>query len=268
MSIFGKREANPSAKFKNIGDMVEGEILSISEPMQAREYGTGEPSFWKTGRPKMQVAIKLATNQRDSEIEGDDGTRNLWVLDDFGLNDYSLLDAVRRAVEAAGASDLEVGGRLAVQFYGTDPASQNPQNPRKLYTGRYTPAPAGGGMFGQQTQQQTPPPAQQPAAAPQPQQQTPPPPPAPAAQPAAAPQQQPQQTPPPAPQPQQQQLPEPSAPPTPQQQPQQGGGLSADKVRIIDTMLENNIAAEQIAAAAGVSVEQVNSRRSMDKPPF
>lgn len=260
MSIFGKREANPSAKFKNIGDMVEGEILSISEPMQAREFRTGDPSFWKTGRPKMQVAIKLATNQRDPEIEGDDGTRNLWVLDDFGLNDYSMLDAVRRAVEAAGASDLEVGGRLAIQFYGTDPASQNPDNPRKLYTGRYTPAPAGGGMFGQQTQQQTPPPAQQPNAAPQ--QQTPPPPPAPAAQPAAAPQ---QQTPPPAPQPQQQ-LPEPSAPP--QQQPQQGGGLTADKVRIIDTMLENNIAAEQIAAAAGVSVEQVNSRRSMDQPPF
>lgn len=243
MSIFGKREANPSAKFTNIGDTIEGEILSISEPMQAREYQTGEPSFWKTGRPKMQVAIKLATTQRDPEIEGDDGTRNLWVLDDFGLNDYSMLDAVRRAVEAAGASDLEVGGRLAVQFYGTDPASKNPQNPRKLYTGRYTPAPAGGGMFGQQTGQQTPPPppAQQPAAAPQ------------------------QQTPPPVQQPQQQ-LPEPSAPPT--QQPQQGGGLSADKVRIIDTMLENNIAAEQIAAAAGVSVEQVNSRRSMDQPPF
>lgn len=250
MSIFGKREANPSAKFKNIGDQVEGEILSISEPMQAREYGTREPSFWKTGRPKMQVAIELATTQRDSEIEGDDGTRNLWVLDDFGLNDYSMLDAVRRAVEAAGASDLEVGGRLAIQFYGTDPASKNPQNPRKLYTGRYTPAPAGGGMFGGQQQNS-------------PQQQTPPPPPAPAAQPAAAPQ---QQTPPPAQQPQQQ-LPEPSAPPT-QQQPQQGGGLTADKVRIIDTMLENNIAAEQIAAAAGVTLEQVDSRRSMDQPPF
>lgn len=262
MSIFGKREANPSAKFNNIGDQVEGEILSVSEPMQAREYGTGEPSFWKTGRPKMQVAIKLATNQRDPQIEGDDGVRNLWVIDDFGLNDYSMLDAVRRAVEAAGASDLEVGGRLAVQFYGTDPASQNPKNPRKLYTGRYTPAPAGGGMFGQQTEQQTPPPpAQQPNAAPQ--QQTPPPPPAPAAQPAAAPQ---QQTPPPPPV-QQQQTP-PPPPPAQQPQQQQGGGLSADKVRIIDTMLENNIAAEQIAAAAGVSVEQVNSRRSMDQPPF
>lgn len=256
MSIFGKREANPSAKFNNIGDTIEGEILSISEPMQAREYQTGEPSFWKTGRPKMQVAIKLATTQRDPEVEGDDGTRNLWVLDDFGLNDYSMLDAVRRAVEAAGASDLEVGGRLAIQFYGTDPASKNPQNPRKLYTGRYTPAPAGGGMFGQLLQQE------------QAQQQTPPPPPpAPAAQPAAAPQ---QQTPPPAQQPQPQ-LPEPSAPPTQQQQPQQpqqGGGLTADKVRIIDTMLENNIAAEQIAAAAGVMLEQVNSRRSMDQPPF
>lgn len=146
----------PSLKFPALGAKHSGTITRISDPMQARTYapgGQGEPATWRSGKPKMQVCVTLNTGEIDPSIEDHTGEWGLWVLNDFSrpeksLFTDSLLHAIQKAVAATGAPDLEVGGTLTVEFYGTDPESKNPANPRKMYRATYQPPAAGGGMFG------------------------------------------------------------------------------------------------------------------------
>lgn len=236
-----------TARFQQPGDVVEGRIVRISEPITKKKFGKpDEVDTWGSGKPKVQVCITLDTGNRNPDDPDDDGTVGLWVLDDYSrpgntLFPHSMLDAINNAVLASGADDLEVGGKLAVRFADVDPESKNPQNPRKRYQARYTPAPKGGGMFSA--------PAEQPAAAPEsapapsggwdvPEQ---------AAAPAAAPQA----------------LdvgPSPSGYDT---VPADNGGfgLSPDTVRTIDVMIANGIATDVIVNATGVPAEQVDARR-------
>ena len=140
----------PSLQFKAPGAKHRGTITRISKPVQAKEFGTDTPATWRSGNPKMQVCVTLQTGEvhPDGEKFPDhNGEWGLWVLNDFGFFPGSMLDAVQKAVAAAKADDLEVGGELAVEFYGTDPESKNPQNPRKLYRAEYRPPAAGGGLF-------------------------------------------------------------------------------------------------------------------------
>lgn len=145
MSMFTP-PASHSCKFESVGDVNEGEIVEISEPVQATKFQTTEPSFWPSGDPMMQVKVTLATDQRDPQDPSDDGKRGLWVLESGKQG--GLLWAIREAVKAAGVDDLKIGGKLRVAFTGTDPESKNPQNPRKIYQAWYQAPAAGGGMFG------------------------------------------------------------------------------------------------------------------------
>ncbi|MFI8597721.1 hypothetical protein ACIGDM_10445 [Rothia koreensis] len=149
MSMFTP-PANHSCKFEAAGDTHLGEIVEISERLQATKYGTTDPSFWPSGDPMMQVKITLQTDERDPEDPTDDGKRGLWVLESGKQG--GLLWAIREAVKKSGADDLREGGRLQVTFTGTDPESKNPQNPRKLYQAVYQGPAAGGGMFGDTNQ--------------------------------------------------------------------------------------------------------------------
>lgn len=145
----------PSVKFPEIGSKVVGEIVRISEPMQAREFslkGDGAPAVWSSGRPKMQICVTINTGEIDPSIEDHAGEYGLWVLNDFSRADKtlfpdSMLNAIQKAVQAAGAEDLEVGGTLEVEFYKEDPESKNPKNPRKMYRAKYRKPAAGGGAF-------------------------------------------------------------------------------------------------------------------------
>lgn len=148
MDIFETRAKTPSASFKTPGDVVGGKILEISEPIQKKKFRKDELDYWSNGKPKMQVCITVQTDQRDPEIEDDDGRRGIWVLDAFRNTEGSILNAVTTAIRNAGAKTIEVGGTLNVRLAGFDPQSQNPDNPRKIYQARYTAPPAGGGMFG------------------------------------------------------------------------------------------------------------------------
>lgn len=229
-----------TAKFPAPGAVVEGTIVRISDPIEKRKFGApDEVDTWKSGKPKMQVCITLDTGNRNPDDPEDDGTVGLWVLDDYSrpgnsLFPHSMLDAINQAVQASGAEDLEIGGKLAVRYADNDPDSKNPQNPRKRYQARYTPAPRGGGMFSKADEQ----PAAAPAAAPAPADnwQVP--------EQAAAPQS--------APEPEQAPLPDTAT---------QAGALAPDTVRTIDVMIANGIGTDVIVNATGVTAEQVDARR-------
>lgn len=134
--------ASASAKFPTPGTTVSGDITEISEPMQARKYEDNSPDFWPSGDPIMQVKVALQTQERDPQIQDDDGKRALWVR-----QSSQMLYAIQAGMKAAGETDLKVGGWLQVTYTGDDPNSKNPRNPRKLYAARYEGPANGGGMF-------------------------------------------------------------------------------------------------------------------------
>lgn len=95
--------------FPNPGDSVTGVITAIHPPEQQTDPATQALSFDKNGRPKMQVRIDLATDRRDPTIEGDDGSRTLYVR---GWMKGSVGDALRKA----GVKEPKIGGKLTVTF--------------------------------------------------------------------------------------------------------------------------------------------------------
>lgn len=121
----------PAAKFPTIGTTVAGTITQQPEVQQIRDFSTGEPLYWPDGKPKMQLVVTLATDQRDPQTPDDDGRRRLYVK---GLMRTAIRDAVRKA----GARGLEVGGRLEVTYV-ADGERKGNLNPPKLYKAAYTP---------------------------------------------------------------------------------------------------------------------------------
>ncbi|AHB79600.1 hypothetical protein PBI_VALIDUS_70 [Mycobacterium phage Validus] len=130
-----------SAKFKNVGDTVGGVIAVEPEQRQQTDMKTNEPLTWKDGSPRMQLVVTVQTDLNDPEIEDDDGLRRLFVKGE-------MRKAVQKAVIAAGAKGLDVGGELYVTFVGEGEKQGNLSAP-KLYRAEYrkpapgaTPAPA------------------------------------------------------------------------------------------------------------------------------
>ena len=126
--------------FNNIGDVCTGTVLSMNTRQQT-DIETGTPQSWPDGRPKMMVVIVLQTETQDDE--NDDGQRSVFLR---GGN-YSVASgkgtsssvAVRDAVVAAGASGIEVGGRLSIGYTGQGQKSNNAFTAPKLYTAKYEP---------------------------------------------------------------------------------------------------------------------------------
>jgi hypothetical protein len=118
----------PAAKFETIGTVVKGVIVA-ADVTQQTDISTGQPKNWPDGNPMMQVVVTLQTDQRDANVDDDDGTRRLFVRG-------QMQAAVRDALRKAGAK-LEVGGTLAVQYEADEPAKQRGFNPKKLYRAEY-----------------------------------------------------------------------------------------------------------------------------------
>ena len=152
------------AKWPTIGTTYAGEITANPEIRQRRDIGTGEPLTWKDGNPQQEIIVTIKTEQRDPEKPDDDGTRKV-VIKAWGPQ----MNELKRAVQAAGATDLQVGGRFSMTYKADGQASNPGFNAPKLFEMSYQPPSATAGMFtsGQQQtgQQQTPeqPAAQQPA---------------------------------------------------------------------------------------------------------
>lgn len=130
VNSFLNAQGVPSAKFPTIGTAVKGTIEHL-EVSQQRDFTSGEPKFYDDGKPMNQLVITLATDDRDPEIESDDGTRRLFVKG-------QMLTAVRGAVKASGAQLLE-GGTLAVKYVGDKAAEKRGMNPAKQYEAAYKP---------------------------------------------------------------------------------------------------------------------------------
>lgn len=128
-----------SAKFENPGDAVKGTVVSTEMAQQTDMEG--KPRTWDDGSPRMQLVVTLQTDERAPDDADDDGIRKLYVKG--GTKIASTQKAVADAVRAAGATQLEVGGTLAVEFTGLGQPSKPGYSAPKLYRAAYKPpAPA------------------------------------------------------------------------------------------------------------------------------
>lgn len=118
-----------SAKFEKLGDSISGTITAVHPPEEYTDP-KGVKKTDKNGNAMLRVRIELATEERNPEIEYDDGARTLYVTS-------YMTDAVGIALRNAGAQKEgpELGGKLTVTLSELVP---NPGlNPSKKYTAVY-----------------------------------------------------------------------------------------------------------------------------------
>ena len=168
-SAFGKDDP--------IGTTISGVIVD-TQVRQQTALEDGKPLVWDNGDPRMQLVVTVQTDQRVASEPDDDGIRAIYVKGSKAPGSQSLHDAVRAAVQAAGADGLKPGGTLTVQLVGTEPSKTRGYSDRKLWAAAYKgpdPAVVSAGFLGtvggQPTAPATPPlsvPAAQPVSAPAP----------------------------------------------------------------------------------------------------
>lgn len=117
----------PSISFKDakVGEAYTGTISNL-ETAQVRNFETGDPEFWEDGNPKLQIVVTLATDYLDPDVEGDDGTRKVYL---FGQK----LQAAKQAMKEANVTKLEKGFVFTIKFAGEKPSSNKKYNNVKLY---------------------------------------------------------------------------------------------------------------------------------------
>ncbi len=125
----------PIAKFDKIGDFVAGalvnaEVAPVTDPM-------GNVQYDKNNNPKQQIIYTLQTDERDPEIEDDDGQRRVFAK-------WAIQKAISTCLAEAGLAKagLQEGGKLTITFSATQKASQRGYQDIKLYTAAYEPPPA------------------------------------------------------------------------------------------------------------------------------
>lgn len=102
------------------GDQLSGEIVAV-ERRHRRHRETGELLYWVNRKPTVAeggqpVYDSVLLVQTDQAIDDDDdGMRALYL-------DRDVQKAVRAAVQASGASGIELGGQIVgLMFCGADP---------------------------------------------------------------------------------------------------------------------------------------------------
>lgn len=128
-----------------------GRIISVGEPTQQTEMGSGKPQWWQEpkgdvpGRPKMSIAVVLrcdgtfgGRDLRNPENPTDTGDRTLYVPDFGDLN-----KAIKAAFVQAGREDLIVGDALLVAWLGYRPSKRQNMNPARTFAAKYILAPTG-----------------------------------------------------------------------------------------------------------------------------
>jgi hypothetical protein len=120
----------PAVKFPTVGTTVSGTVASDPEVRQATQFGTGEPLFWDDGRPKMEIVLTIVTDARDPEIDGDDGTRRVFIKG-------QMLTAARQAISNAKVKNFAPGGKVTITYARDGKPSKPGYNPPKEYTMSY-----------------------------------------------------------------------------------------------------------------------------------
>lgn len=130
---FFANSAGKSARFPDVGTVVTGAVVSF-EQQQSTDMD-GKPQFWDNGDKRMQLKVGIQTDDRDPEIEGDDGVRYLYVKGSKKPESHSLYAAVATALRRADAK-LEAGGVLSVTLTFKAP-SPNPKKLANEYSATY-----------------------------------------------------------------------------------------------------------------------------------
>jgi hypothetical protein len=121
-AVLSPSSGAPALKFTEVGTTHKGRIVA-KEARQQTDYTTGDAKFWPNGDPMLEVVITL-------DVGGEEGRL-------FARG--QMLNAVRQAIREAGATTLEPGGTLAVQFTHEEP-NKNPRfNPIKMFRAQYQP---------------------------------------------------------------------------------------------------------------------------------
>jgi hypothetical protein len=116
-----------AAKFPTIGTTITGTIKNVHPPEPQRDIKTGAELTGKT-----QVRIELVTNDRDPDIDDDDGTRTLYVR---GWMKGAIGDALRKA----GTRKPNIGDTLSITYTSDGTPPQPGFNGPKLFDATYTP---------------------------------------------------------------------------------------------------------------------------------
>jgi hypothetical protein len=119
-----------------VGTSYEGYITKLDSTQQRNIQDKSKLDVWPDGRPKMVALVTIQTNQRDPQVQYDDGQRTVWVSGKY------LTNAVKEAVRRVGAQRLDVGGYLKVTLTGYGKPEPGFRAPR-LYEVSYTPAAPG-----------------------------------------------------------------------------------------------------------------------------
>lgn len=119
-----------SATFPTIGTTLSGTITAPPEMSQQRDMKTGDLKVWPDGNPMMQMVLTLDTDEHDPADPDDDGQRRLFIKS-------GLKSAVARAVKAAGATRLEVGGTLTVRYSSDGKQEKRGFSAPKIYEATY-----------------------------------------------------------------------------------------------------------------------------------
>lgn len=120
-----------TAKFPNVGDSWEGKIVG-TDVRQQRDIETGELKTWKDGNPMNQALITIQTDERDPEVDDDDGTRTIYVKM-WG----QPWQALKQAIREAGDTDLQVGGFFRATHTSLGEKTNKAYNAPKLYEFEY-----------------------------------------------------------------------------------------------------------------------------------
>lgn len=121
----------PSASFLEIGTVHAGQIESY-EKTQQRDLDTNEPKVWPDGQPMWQIVFTIQTDERDDQIDGDDGLRKIYAK-------AQMLNAIREAVKTSGHAGDLVGGKLAVKYVRQEQPKKRGYSGPKVYAAKFEP---------------------------------------------------------------------------------------------------------------------------------
>jgi hypothetical protein len=123
----------PGGKFPTIGSEVAGTVTEDPAERQQTDFDSGELLYWKDGKPRMQLVVKVSTEVIDPTIDSDDGIRALYVKGD-------MLRAVRQALAPYRRAEIKTGDFLAVRYVADKPLPPGQRGfPQKVYEARFTP---------------------------------------------------------------------------------------------------------------------------------
>jgi hypothetical protein len=123
-----------TAKFENIGDKHVGTVLSVDKRAQTQPDGT--VVTFNDGRPRMQFVVRIQPSDGGEPVVLYARGGKFQAAQGSG---ESMQLAIGAAVRRAGATTLDAGGLLAVQFTGLSKPPQVGFNGAKLYQAQYQP---------------------------------------------------------------------------------------------------------------------------------